>query len=326
MQADPVSSLVQRVDVSRLRAHVARLARGERHSLYSPDCHTETVEYISAAFAECGLETRQHTFDLRGRRGINIVSHKPGASVEGLRPLLVSAHYDTVHNSPGADDNASGVAALLECARVLSTAQLRRSVEFVAFVMEEKQPPNRMALVGSTAFVRHVLSKAEGTAGGKNAYEGVYNLEMVGYTSGVGTQGHPPGFRFILPGVYGRVRQRGFRGDFIAVVARGSSIDLGRRFQDAARQWVPGLEVLAIEVRHRIPILLDIFRSDHAPFWAAGIPAIMITDTANFRNPHYHNSTDTLDYTFMGNVTRALVATLAQHGAIFYPEHRASPS
>ena len=63
--------------------------------------------------------------------------------------------------------------------------------------------------------------------------------------------------------------------------------------------------MLAIEVRHRIPILLDIFRSDHAPFWAAGIPAIMITDTANFRNPHYHNSTDTLDYTFMGNVTRA---------------------
>ena len=148
MQADPLSSLVQRVDVSRLRAHVARLARGERHSLYSPDRHSKTVEYISAAFAECGLETRQHTFDLRVRRGINIVSHKPGASAEGLRPLLVSAHYDTVPNSPGADDNASGVAALLECARVLSTAQLRRSVEFVAFDMEEKQPPDRVALVG----------------------------------------------------------------------------------------------------------------------------------------------------------------------------------
>ena len=113
------------------------------------------------------------------------------------------------------------------------------------------------------------------------------------------------------------------------MVARGSSIDFGRRFQDAGRQWVPNLEVLPIEVRHRIPILLDIFRSDHAPFWAAGIPAIMITDTANFRNPHYHTSTDTLDtldYTFMGDVTRALVATLAQHGAIFYPEHRSSPS
>jgi len=317
--AELVSSLIRQVDVGRLRADVARLASGERHSLYSPARHAEAVDYISAVFGEYGLAPTQHTFDLGGHRGINIVACKTGNSPshpsyqtgfidnrafkrtgfdaqgkEGHRSLLVSAHYDTVPGSPGADDNASGVAALLECTWVLSTVQLRSTVEYVAFDIEEIQPES-MALVGSTAFVKHVLSRAVGATGGKKAYEGLYNLEMVSYTSGPGTQGYPPGFRFILPRVYERVRQRDFLGDFIGIVARGPGIDLGRRFQDAASQWVPDLEVLTIEVRYRIPIPVDIFRSDHTPFWAAGMPAIMLTDTANFRNPHYHRSTDTPD-------------------------------
>ena len=215
MEPDPISSLVEQVDMGRLRAHVARLTNGERHSIYSPSSHAETVDYISTAFGEYGLATKQHTQSLGSRRVINIVGRKTGASPQGLRPLLVSAHYDTVPDSPGADDNASGVAALLECARVLSTAQMRRSIEFVAFDMEEIQPDGS-ALVGSTAFVK--------AAGGKGAYEGVYNLEMVGYTSGPGTQGHPPGFRFILPRVYNRARQRDFRGDFIGIVGRGPGL------------------------------------------------------------------------------------------------------
>ena len=94
---------------------------------------------------------------------------------------------------------------------------------------------------------------------------------------------------------------------------------MGRRFEEAPGQWVPGLEPLPIEFRHRIPLLMGMFRSDYAPFWATGIPAIMITDTANFRNPNYHRATDTpdtLDYRFMGNITRTLVATLAQHAGL----------
>jgi Zn-dependent M28 family amino/carboxypeptidase len=74
-----------------------------------------------------------------------------------------------------------------------------------------------------------------------------------------------------------------------------------------------------LEFKHPIPLMTDIFRSDHAPFWAAGVPAVMITDTANFRNPHYHrpsDTPDTLDYDFMGNVARTLVATMAQHAGL----------
>ena len=180
-------------------------------------------------------------------------------------------------------------------------------VHFVAFDLEEKQPEG-MALAGSTAFVADF--------GGKGAYSAVINLEMVGFTSGPGTQGHPPGFRFILPGVYRRGRQRDFVGDFVASAAMGNGVALSRGFQAASERWVPDLQVYPLEFRRRLPLLLDIFRSDHAPFWAAGVPAIMLTDTANFRNPNYHKPTDTadtLDFSFMIRVTRALVATVAQH-------------
>ena len=101
------------------------------------------------------------------------------------------------------------------------------------------------------------------------------------------------------------------------MVARGPSIRIGRIFQRTAGQWVPNLRILPLEFGLRMLLLPDIFRSDHSPFWLAGIPAIMITDTANFRNPHYHRASDTpgtLDYGFLGNVTRALAATLASHG------------
>ena len=314
MGTDPIESLVRRVDVERLREDVMRLSRGDRHSLYSPVRHAECVEYISTVFAECGLETSRQSYEtaheLAGRSCINIMGLKSPASPQELPSLLVSAHYDTVHGSSGADDNASGVAALLECARLLSKAQLRRPVQFIAFDMEETQPEGP-GLVGSSAFIESAVDKS--------AYAGLYNLEMVGYTSGPGTQGHPPGFHLILPGVYERVRQRDFRGDFIAIVAQGSGIEMARRFADAAGRWVPNLSVLNIEVNYTLPILADIFRSDHAPFWAAGVPAVMVTDTAEFRNPNYHQATDTLDtldFEFMGNVTRALIATLAQHGEI----------
>ena len=316
MGQDPVSSLVGQVDVGRLRADVARLAKSARHSLDAPIRYAEAIDYISAVFHEHGLKTRQHTYSLGGRRGINIVgSLGPGTGTSGtstpaLRPLLVCAHYDTVPGSRGADDNASGVAVLLECVRNLSTAELPRRIDFAAFDMEEVQPEG-VALVGSTAFAKE--------AGGRDAYEGVYNLEMVGYTSGPGTQSYPPGFQMIFPSVYERIQEREFRGDFIAVVALGPGIELGRTFTHAAEKWVPGLDVVAIEVARLVPALLDIFRSDHSPFWEAGVPAIMITDTANFRNPHYHSSTDTpdtLDYRFMGDVARALIATLAEQSGL----------
>ena len=308
MKQDSVSSLVSQVDIARIRADISRLAAGPRHSLHDQKRHREVAEYILGVFQKCGLKPREHAFTLDGRRGTNIMGKKTSASTPGLPSILVSAHYDTVQGSVGADDNASGVAALLECARVLSAVDLEDNLEFVAFDMEEVQPEGD-GLVGSQAFVKDF--------GVQERYKGVYNLEMVGYTSGPGTQTDPPSFQYLLPRAFEWARAREFRGDFIATVAQGAGIELGRKFAEAAREWVPSLEVMPIEVAQPMPMLADIFRSDHAPFWAAGIPAIMITDTANFRNPGYHqpsDTTDTLDYDFLVEVTRSLVATLASRG------------
>ena len=297
--------LVGEVDAERLRAHVARLSQGDRHPIYSADRHAAAAGYITAAFEEAALHVRVHMFTKGKLEGRNLIAAIPGSQPE-LPPILVCAHYDSVAGSPGADDNASGVAALLECARVLSGATLRRTVEFAALDMEEGQPVEG-ALLGGRAL-------AEEAKRGRR-YEGVYNLEMIGYTSGPGTQRFPTWFRFLFPGVYRTVRSLGFRGDLLAVVALGRSRVLSRRFAAAAAGWVPELGVVPVEAR-RWMVIPDLLRSDHAPFWRAGIPAIMITDTANFRSPHYHKATDTpdtLDYLFLHRVTRALVATVAEH-------------
>ena len=301
-----VRHLVLQVDTQRLHTDVAWLAVGERHSPVGPGHHAASREHIRDVFHTLGLEVRRHTFVHWGRPGTNVIARKQGSD-PGRPSLLVSAHYDTVPGSPGADDNASGVAALMECARVLASVSLRRTVEFVAFDMEEAQPPGE-GLIGSTAFVRYVPPSTR--------YEGVYNLEMVGYTSGPGSQGFPPGFQLLFPGVYRHVEERDFRGDSIAVVSQGGGIALGQRMAAAAAEHVPGLDVVHIEIREGLPIPSDVFRSDHSPFWAAGIPAVMVTDTADFRNPNYHtpgDTADTLDYDFLHQVTSVLVATLAEH-------------
>ena len=300
-----IECLIEKIDPDRLRAHVARLAGGDRHPVYSPERHTAAASYVRAAFEEAGLTVRIHTFPQGEYQGRNVIATQP-SSQPGPPPLLVCAHYDTVRDSPGADDNASGVAALLECARVLSGAQLGRTIEFAALDMEERQP-EAGALLGATA----LASEAKRV----RRYDGVYNLEMVGYTSGPNTQSFPPGFRFLFRGVYKRVRARQFRGDALTVVALGRSRKLSRRFARAAARWVPELEVVLVETRRWL-VIPDLLRSDHAPFWRAGIPAVMMTDTADFRNPNYHAPTDTpdtLDYDFLHKVTRALVATVAEH-------------
>ena len=301
-----VRHLVEQVDAQRLRATVVALAVGERHSLSNPGGHAAAQNYIRKAFQASGLEIRLHTFTHSGRTGTNTLARTEGRD-PALPPLLVSAHYDTVPGSPGADDNASGVAVMLECARLLASSPAARTVEFVAFDMEERQPQSD-GLIGSAAFVRDVAPTAR--------YDGVYNLETVGFTSGPGAQGFPPGFQLLFPAVYRHVEERDFRGDSMAVVSQGTGIALSQRLLAAAAEYLPGLDVVPVEVRDGMPIPPDVFRSDHASFWAAGIPGIMVTDTANFRNPNYHtaaDTADTLDYDFLHRVTCALVATLSEH-------------
>lgn len=224
--------------------------------------------------------------------------------------LLIAAHYDTVPGSPGADDNASGVAVMLECARVLGDTERERPLIFAGFDAEERQP--EVGLHGSNAYVASLRE-----AGSETPKIGAaYILEMVGFSAPPGGQKVPTGLQLAFPRAFDRLANTKFAGDSVVAISNWKSRSAGRRFEDAARQTKDGVSVLAMEVPRWMRVPHNLKRSDHAPFWDAGIPAVMIGDTANFRNPNYHAPTDTpdtLDYGLIARVGRTIVQLAATH-------------
>jgi Zn-dependent M28 family amino/carboxypeptidase len=208
--------------------------------------------------------------------------------------ILIGAHYDSVPGTPGADDNASGVAALIAAAGAIGP---REGVCFVAFDGEE------CGFIGSRALVANL---------GRHRPEHVHVLEMVGFaTREPGSQTNPVPL-IQAPGV----------GDFLGLVGTSASREILDHVLAAADSHdvpVQGLYLPDVALETIEGISHNLLRSDHAPFWRAGIPALMWTDTAEFRNPHYHRATDapeTLDYEFLAGVTKLLVhAVLGAIGA-----------
>jgi Zn-dependent M28 family amino/carboxypeptidase len=288
--------LSTRADPARLRAHVAALA-GERHPQSSPTALEAAGEYTAAQLSSLGLRVDRHAFSFRGRRYHNIVG--AGAATAPERPrILVGAHFDTVPGTPGADDNASGVAAMLETARLLATVELDAVVEFVGFNLEE--PQGLTYRVGSRAYAAD--ARRHGVR-----YGGVFVLEMVGYTDAV-----PGSQRVPAPLFWKRVPKTG---TFLAATGDRRSADLLRTFADNARDAVPDLHLVTFRTPFKGWLVPDTRLSDNASFWDAGYPALMLTDTAFLRNPNYHRSTDgveTLDFRFMAEVADAVATAVAQ--------------
>lgn len=220
----------------------------------------------------------------------NILVDLPGRELPA-EILLVGAHYDAAPGAPGADDNGTGVAALLEVARVLKDRPLKRTVRLAFFTLEE------VGLVGSMAHARSYRAPEPGepkelestppqapTTPGK--LFGMISLEMLGYYSDApGSQKSPIQE---IKGVFTPPTV----GDFLAAVTLSTHSAFCRRVAAAMESAAPGLKIFPFDV---LPLPVpDMVRSDHAPFLAAGVPAIMLTDTANFRNPNYHKASDTV--------------------------------
>lgn len=272
-----------------LRAHVEALTEtiGER-SIRRPAALVRARDYIRGAFAAAGLDVTEQTYRYGELDEVaNVIAAPPGAA--GSEAFyVIGAHYDTVIGTPGADDNASGVAALL-----LLAERLGRDppvpLRFVAFTLEE--PP----VFGTAHQGSRVYAKA--LAGERRTVRGAIILEMIGFTSP--RQGYPPMLRWL-----------GYpdRGDFIGVVGNRQSKALGRALVSGLEKGA-GLPAESLFVFLNGRILPDTRFSDHASFWDEGWPAVMITDTAYFRNPHYHGPTDraeTLDYAFMAKVVQGV--------------------
>jgi len=251
----------------------------------------ECGDFIAAAFRSAGFVVEYDIFEFGGRQYKNII-----ATASGLREredwVMVCAHYDAVPDSPGADDNASGVAVMLELARHLGP---RKGLQLVAFSLEEPQQTGTTFLLGSRHFAREMKRQ------GQN-YRAVYNLESVGYVSSEpGSQSLP--FFVKAPKT----------GDFIAVIGNASSMSLVEHFERAAADCVPDLSVFPYKAALNGYMLPESRFSDHAPFWDAGYPAVMVTDTAMLRNPNYHTEFDkieTISPDFMVQVARAMIGTV----------------
>ena len=258
---------------------------GER-SPFGDRRHLTAVEnFIEAEFGSYGLNVERDFFSCLGESFYNIIARLPGSASDGR--IIVGAHLDSVVATPGADDNASGIAVLLETARLLSQANLNSQVFLCAFNLEE------LNMFGSAAFAKKL--KAAGAR-----VEAMISLEMVGYTDPrPGSQKLPLGLSRFYPD----------RGDFIGVIGNWKSKTLLRKFSAAMRE-VPNLPVETLAVPGSGMVIPAVRLSDHAPFWDLGYPALMVTDTSFYRNPHYHAVTDTLEtlnIDFMAKVCEGVV-------------------
>jgi Zn-dependent M28 family amino/carboxypeptidase len=280
-----------------LRQVVTRLAGDIGARTYRDlDRLERTAGTISEQFASFGYRVTRQPFVFAGNTYHNIIAELTGASSPETL-LIVGAHYDSVHTTPGADDNASGVAGLLGLARALAGAQMERTVKFVAFALEE-WPVYRSRNMASYHYAQSLKEKNE-------RVEGMICLEMIGYfCDREGCQRYPfPFMNKIFPGA----------GNFISMVGNMRSKSFTERI---AKDFQQGTD-LPVVTLNAPAIVIGIDFSDHWSFGKFGYKALMVTDTAFYRNPHYHAPTDlpdTLDYVRMSKVVEGLTAAIEEWG------------
>lgn len=279
-----------------LTRHISYLADdiGERNVIaYEP--LQKTAQYIEGNLKKFEYEVKSQEYTVQMRKVRNLIAEIPGGT-KANEIVVIGAHYDTVYDCPGADDNSSGVAALLELARILKGSRPVRTVRFVAFVNEEP-PWFQTDDMGSLVYAEQAHKLKENIVA-------AISIETIGmYSDAEGSQQYPAGFKSLYPS----------KGNFIAFIgnlgSRGLVRDAVRSFRTSTKFPSEGSAVPAA-----IP---GVGWSDHWSFWQQGYPAIMVTDTAPFRNPNYHQPTDkpgTLDYDRMARVVHGLSGVVSDLG------------
>lgn len=323
-----VRSVADRVDAQRIMGAIEALP-AQRSGWGSAEHWAglkQTERDIEAALSDLGYDVQSHDIPWRPMVGRlrpedrdaqpptmrNLWVRIQGNDAQLAHEVLVlGAHFDAVPRSPGADDNGSGTAALLEIARALRDVRLKRTLYLVFFNLEE------VGLVGSTHWCQELAADwqsssfpregeyAEHAQPRTTTLIGMVSLEMLGYySSEPGSQRSPidP-----IPGVFDPPSV----GDFLAITTTAPHRAFSRALRDAMHKAEPRTKTLAADFFPLPPP--DIMRSDHAPFLSRGFPAVMLTDTANFRNPHYHQPTDTvntLDPDRLAHAARALAGAV----------------
>lgn len=282
------STNIFKPNLTRLLQHLKQVSRERNHET-SPEALRKIQSYIQNELLSYGFTVDNVRFSWRGQTFSNLVARiKKGPSQPRF---MVGAHFDSVPDSPGADDNASGIAALLEAARLYARGNIfEGAVEFIGFNLEE------YGMVGSQAYAQKLRDESVKVAG-------MLSLEMVGYTSQEKNSQKMPLF---LEPFYPD------RGNFIGLVANSGSKDFLHKVEKIFQE-VKNLPIETLVLPANGWIFPDARQSDHSPFWDRGFPALLITDTSFFRNPHYHTKHDTIetiDLDFLSKVTEATARTV----------------
>lgn len=221
---------------------------------------------------EAGFKVELHEYGT----GINVVGQRLGTTAPD-EIVLLGAHYDHIDDCMGADDNATGVAALLEIARVLGQVEFPKTVMIACWDEEE------LGLVGSEAF-------AVQAAGDSLDITAVFNFDMIGFRSDApNSQTIPTGLDLVFPDAYAALEANEFRGDFVAIISNSTAADAVAAFSSQAERFDLATALLGLpEGTETDDLFADLRRSDHASFWDNGYPAIFLGDTGEFRNTHYH--------------------------------------
>ncbi len=278
--------------VTGLHKHVEFLSMniGERH-LWKDASLNRAADYIESAFTSYGYPVWRQTYSCYGKNVSNLLAEKPGTDKE---VVIIGAHYDTVPGTPGADDNASAVAGLLELARLNKNIPSKKTLVFAAFVNEE--PPCFGSYnMGSMVYAKYLKER-------KIPVEVMVSLEMIGFFSQEAIQTYPfPGMNFFYPKT----------GDYIGVVGNFHSSKYVSFFKKGIRKYssIDSRSLTAPEFFGGINL------SDNYSFWHHGYRAVMITDTSFFRNRNYHQETDTIDtlnFEMMVEVVKGLYETFLE--------------
>ena len=391
-----MDSLLSSVDPENIYQHILK-TEGEKHPLYSPEAMEACADYILSEFKSYGLQAQAHEFKVDGF-DYTFRNIEASTGEEGPEFLIVS-HYDTGRHAPGANDNGSAIAVMLEAARVISLSETPTPVRFISFNLEELNPfrtqqreelalnlgindlegrytswqtskvierfsnlyskyctteptyveaavkvmaeldddltdiqrkyiegiynlsegitstnwPGKISLMGSSAWVRDALQRS-------HQVKGVLCLETMGYTSDLKhSQRIPQGMTPEMFETYGTEPDL-VTGDFLFAFGDRNSKDLAAQFRTQCKHDSVQLPYASFQVDitydEAAHGMRDLLRSDHAPFWRENIPALLLSDGANFRYPYYHTRADTidkLDFDFLAKICRATVSTALSH-------------
>jgi Zn-dependent M28 family amino/carboxypeptidase len=329
--SDWLKSIQGAANPERIRQIVQALP-GPRSRLFDPTAMLEADEFILRSFQECDWKAERLPFsfdnvqgyldpaDRVGNTKSTRYDHLEGANIIATRQgeesgdaIVVFAHQDTVKGTPAANDNTASVAVLIEIARLLKSQRFRKSIVLAATDMEEIGFFGGRALVDKLLLERKIL--------------GAIDFETMAYTSSLPhTQILPPGIDMIYSGQTNRIRRREFRGDFTTLLYNGHAAPLAASLASALAEIEGEHAALLLRdpndlpvtgrILHRlVPAVRNFSRSDHVPFWEKKLPALMVTDTANFRYEHYHQPTDTfekLDYRRLAAIAVATIYVIAQ--------------